>query len=76
MDIVFSKLKRKRLLVDESKDNIYHLVLCMTKYKRNPLPFFYAIFSFFFQVCAATYVALSLTALDEGNNDGVGILGT
>ena len=75
MDIVFTKLKQKKLLVDDSKSNIYRLVLCMTKHSRNRLPFFYALFSFFFQVCAASYVALSLTALDVVNNEGIGILG-
>ena len=44
----------------------------MTKHSNNRWPFVYAIFSFFFQVCAATYVALSLTTLDEGPD---GILG-
>ena len=70
MDIVFSKLKQKKILVDDSKDNIYRLVLCMTKYNRNPWPYFYAIFSFFFQLCAATYVALSLTKIDDGSPQG------
>lgn len=66
MHIVTSKLKQKKILVDQGKDNIYRLVLCMTKYNKNPWPYFYAIFSVFFQVCAAAYVALSLTPLDEG----------
>ncbi|CAB9518354.1 expressed unknown protein [Seminavis robusta] len=66
LDIVFSKLKQKKILVDEKKDNIYRLVHCMTKYTGRRLPYFYTIFSFFFQVCAASYVALSLT--DLGGN--------
>ncbi|CAB9512520.1 expressed unknown protein [Seminavis robusta] len=66
MDIVFSKLKQKKMLVDESQYNIYRLVLCMTKYNRGKMPYFYAIFSFFFQTCATAYLILTLTKLDDG----------
>ena len=70
MHIVFSKLKQKQLLVDQDKNNIYRLVLCMTKYNRSQWPFFYAMLSFFFQMCAALYVVLSLTDLDHPEEDG------
>ena len=70
MHIVFSKLKQKQLLVDQDKNNIYRLVLCMTKYNRSQWPFFYAMLSFFFQICAALYVVLSLTDLDHPEEDG------
>jgi hypothetical protein len=74
LHIVFSKLKQKRLLVDDNKDNIYRLVLCMTKYRRKAWrPYFYAFFSFFFQLCAGLYVALSLTNLDDEDGCGISI---
>jgi hypothetical protein len=88
LHIVFSKLKQKKILVDDNKHNIYRLVMCMTKYNNhchlplrflmvNPYkyvvgkkPYLYAIFSFYFQICAGLYVVLSLTVLDD--TDGTG----
>ncbi|CAB9501247.1 expressed unknown protein [Seminavis robusta] len=64
--IVFAKLKLKMLLVDKSKLNTYRLVLCMTKYNCNRLPFFFAIFPFYFKTCACSYLTLSLLSLNEG----------
>ncbi|CAB9503464.1 expressed unknown protein [Seminavis robusta] len=70
LNIVFSKLKQKKILVDDQKNNIYRLVLCMTKYNvHSRLPFMYAAFSFFFQMCAGLYVALSLTKLEQFDDD-------
>lgn len=40
----------------------------MTKYNRNQTPLVYAVFSFLLQLCAATYVVLSLTSIDESEN--------
>lgn len=65
MDIVFTKLMQKKMLVDERKHNIYRLVNCMTKYNQKWSPYAYAFFSFFFQVSAACYLVLSLTPLDK-----------
>lgn len=83
LHIVFSKLKQKKILVDDNKNNIYRVVMCMTKYNEHchlPLrylmhkpyeffigkkPYLYAIFSFYFQMCAGLYAALSLTKLDD-----------
>lgn len=66
MDIVFSKMKQKQLLVDENKHNIYRLVRCMTKYHRRRAPYFLAFFSFLFQVVAAIYVILSVAPMEGG----------
>mmetsp|Transcript_20925 Transcript_20925/g.31538 ORF Transcript_20925/g.31538 Transcript_20925/m.31538 type:complete len:767 (-) Transcript_20925:66-2366(-) len=72
MDIVFSKLKQKQLLVDEHKNNIYRVVRCMTYYNETSFPYFYAFFSFVFQVTASIYVILNVSPLVEGflDNDG------
>ena len=64
LDIVFSKLRQKQILVDDRKYNIYRLVNCMTKYNNKRSPYCYALFSFFFQISAACYLVLSLTPLD------------
>ncbi|CAB9509884.1 expressed unknown protein [Seminavis robusta] len=69
LHIVFSKVKQKKMLLDDRRDNIYRLVLCMTKYNcDSSLPFLYAAVAFVFQIVTGLFVILSLTTFDEDEN--------
>jgi len=58
MDVVFSKIATKKFLLDDKRSNIFRLVHCKTKYSRDRISVYSAIFSFTLQLCLTVYLGL------------------
>lgn len=59
MDVVFTKISTGHFLVGGNRANIFRLVHCLTKGKKDKKPFALVAFSFTLQLCLTTYVIVN-----------------
>eukprot|EP00551_Chaetoceros_affinis_P011522 CAMPEP_0203684868 /NCGR_PEP_ID=MMETSP0090-20130426/48255_1 /ASSEMBLY_ACC=CAM_ASM_001088 /TAXON_ID=426623 /ORGANISM="Chaetoceros affinis, Strain CCMP159" /LENGTH=620 /DNA_ID=CAMNT_0050554049 /DNA_START=75 /DNA_END=1937 /DNA_ORIENTATION=+ len=68
LDILFSKRHVKRFLYTENNSNIYRLVHCVTKHRKDKWPLIYVTFSFLLQFALTMLVVSELIALILNNS--------